>query len=95
MPTLPRTYHCSFCGKTQEHVQRLIAGPGGVYVCNECFNRFAGESDEARGANAERCSFCGKRQQQVLYVRRSPGQVAICNECIQLCQEIFAEEARQ
>ncbi len=27
---------CSFCGKTQEQVERLIAGPGGVYICNEC-----------------------------------------------------------
>jgi Holliday junction resolvase len=27
---------CSFCGKTQKEVNRLIAGPGGVYICNEC-----------------------------------------------------------
>jgi ATP-dependent Clp protease ATP-binding subunit ClpX len=27
--------HCSFCGKSQEEVQRLIAGPN-VYICNEC-----------------------------------------------------------
>jgi ATP-dependent Clp protease ATP-binding subunit ClpX len=27
---------CSFCGKTQKQVKRLIAGPGGVYICNEC-----------------------------------------------------------
>ena len=26
---------CAFCGKTQDQVQRLIAGPG-VYICNEC-----------------------------------------------------------
>lgn len=26
---------CSFCGKNQEQVSRLIAGPG-VYICNEC-----------------------------------------------------------
>ena len=26
---------CSFCGKKQEQVKRLIAGPG-VYICNEC-----------------------------------------------------------
>ena len=26
---------CSFCGKTQDEVYRLIAGPG-VYICNEC-----------------------------------------------------------
>lgn len=29
-------YRCSFCGKSQEQVQRLIAGPGGVYICDEC-----------------------------------------------------------
>jgi len=26
---------CSFCGKTQEQVRRLVAGPG-VYICTEC-----------------------------------------------------------
>ncbi len=29
-------YHCSFCGKTQDQVRRLIAGPGAVYICDEC-----------------------------------------------------------
>jgi hypothetical protein len=29
-------YRCSFCGKSQPQVLRLIAGPGGVYICNEC-----------------------------------------------------------
>ncbi len=27
---------CSFCGKKQERVRRVIAGPGGVFICNEC-----------------------------------------------------------
>lgn len=31
----PRSVKCSFCGKTQENVKRIIAGPG-VYICNEC-----------------------------------------------------------
>ncbi|MBT6844071.1 MAG: ATP-dependent Clp protease ATP-binding subunit ClpX [Candidatus Melainabacteria bacterium] len=26
---------CSFCGKTQDQVQKLIAGPG-IYICDEC-----------------------------------------------------------
>jgi ATP-dependent protease Clp ATPase subunit len=26
---------CSFCGKTQKQVVKLIAGPG-VYICDEC-----------------------------------------------------------
>ncbi len=30
------TYRCSFCGKSQEQVARLIAGPNHVYICNEC-----------------------------------------------------------
>lgn len=28
---------CSFCGKTQNQVERLIAGPN-VYICNECIS---------------------------------------------------------
>ena len=28
---------CSFCGKNQDQVKRLIAGPG-VYICDECID---------------------------------------------------------
>ncbi|MBP5599664.1 MAG: ATP-dependent Clp protease ATP-binding subunit ClpX [Lachnospiraceae bacterium] len=27
---------CSFCGKTQDMVQKLIAGPNDIYICDEC-----------------------------------------------------------
>ena len=27
---------CSFCNKTQAQVRKLIAGPGGVYICDSC-----------------------------------------------------------
>ncbi len=27
---------CSFCGKSQEQVKKLIAGPEGVFICDEC-----------------------------------------------------------
>ena len=27
---------CSFCGKPKELVKRLIAGPNGIYICDEC-----------------------------------------------------------
>ncbi len=30
-----RKLRCSFCGKTQDQVRRIIAGPG-AYICNEC-----------------------------------------------------------
>lgn len=27
---------CSFCGKTQDQVKRLVAGPNDIFICNEC-----------------------------------------------------------
>lgn len=27
---------CSFCGKSQDQVKKMIAGPAGVYICDEC-----------------------------------------------------------
>ena len=32
-----RLIRCSFCGKAQEEVKKIVAGPG-VYICNECIN---------------------------------------------------------
>ncbi|MDR0340420.1 MAG: ATP-dependent Clp protease ATP-binding subunit ClpX [Puniceicoccales bacterium] len=29
-------HHCSFCGKSQLTVDRLVEGPGGVYICDRC-----------------------------------------------------------
>ena len=29
---------CSFCGKSQKQVKKLIAGPGDVYICDECIS---------------------------------------------------------
>ena len=28
---------CSFCGKANDQVDKLVAGPG-VFICNECVN---------------------------------------------------------
>jgi ATP-dependent Clp protease ATP-binding subunit ClpX len=29
-------FTCSFCGKRREQTRRVIAGPHGVYICEEC-----------------------------------------------------------
>jgi ATP-dependent Clp protease ATP-binding subunit ClpX len=47
---------CSFCGKSQNEVKKLIAGPG-VYICNECIdicNEIINDDDQAvpTGVNA-------------------------------------------
>ena len=33
--TTPKSVRCSFCGKSQENVKKIVAGPG-VYICDEC-----------------------------------------------------------
>ncbi len=43
---------CSFCGKNQDDVQKLIAGPG-VYICNECIELCNNIVQEDREKNAE------------------------------------------
>ena len=49
---------CSFCNKSEDQVKKLIAGPNGVYICDECIDicaeiieeeleeEYAGEEDE-------------------------------------------------
>jgi hypothetical protein len=45
---LSPTLYCSFCGKSQHHVEKLIAGPS-VYICNECVD-LCNDIIEAEGA---------------------------------------------
>ena len=50
-------YKCSFCGKTDDQVNKLVAGPNGVYICDECI-RLCGEilendEQESETLNAE------------------------------------------
>jgi len=70
---------CSFCGKHQKQVKKLIAGPN-VYICNGCIDQVhtvLAASDQTAttpiatiqhvgGENREdRCSFCGKSRHRV------------------------------
>jgi ATP-dependent protease Clp ATPase subunit len=90
-----RIYVCSFCGKDQDQVRRLIAGPKGAYVCNECVAHFITDDstqNQQQLPATQRCSFCGKPQKEVERLVLAPGDVAICDECIDLCQEIIATE---
>ncbi|MBF0132187.1 MAG: ATP-dependent Clp protease ATP-binding subunit ClpX [Magnetococcales bacterium] len=44
--------HCSFCGKTQHEVRKLIAGPS-VFICNECVDLCQDIIKEEKGADPE------------------------------------------
>ena len=43
---------CSFCGKSQKQVRKLIAGPG-VYICDECIELCNEIIEEELGEAAE------------------------------------------
>ena len=46
---------CTFCEKSRHHVQSLIAGPPGVYICNECIeicNTILKEESRKSGGSA-------------------------------------------
>jgi len=47
--------HCSFCGKSQSAVEKLIVGPG-VNICNECVelcNEILNEDEEVENKEEE------------------------------------------
>ena len=95
--TLP-AYHCSFCGKSQDQVQRLIAGPGNVYLCDDCVRAFLAAPHETSDEDTQsfpltRCSFCGKKRADVAWLVIGQDDVRICDECVDLCREIIEEES--
>jgi len=51
-PSAPAPRRCSFCSRGESEVQRLIAGPEGVFICNECVDlcRDILEGDVRHGA---------------------------------------------
>ena len=80
--------HCSFCGRAQKDVDKLIAGPS-VYICNSCV--VLARRWEPLPHPGRSCSFCGRWEPQGGRVT-GHGSVAICEACLDLCDEILAEE---
>ena len=80
--------HCSFCGRAQKDVAKLVAGPG-VYICNGCVA--LARSWDPLPSPGRSCSFCGRWSPEAGRVT-GRGSVAICDQCLDLCDEIIAEE---
>ena len=93
---LPRL-RCSFCSKSQRHVERLIAGPD-VQICSECVgicnSVLATDADSGPAALAETseshadsrstpiwCSLCGT-QVSVGNLLALRGGDSVCNQCV-------------
>ena len=50
--TMKGQLKCSFCGKSQEQVRKLVAGPG-VYICDECIELCTEIVEEELGHDEE------------------------------------------
>src|SRR5262245_22757333 len=73
-PTPPRArITCSFCGKSDEQVARLVAGPT-VYICDECIDL----CNEILAQEIERDSPAGRPQSQVSAIGVEH-RCALCN----------------
>ena len=61
MPVRPEEkIRCSFCGKNQDQVRKMIAGTNGVYICDECIELCSEILEEELGnEEEERPDFSG------------------------------------
>lgn len=57
--------HCSFCGRSQKEVRRIIAGPG-AYICNECIEICKDLLDEEQNISSKSRSRRGLREEELL-----------------------------
>jgi ATP-dependent Clp protease ATP-binding subunit ClpX len=67
---------CSFCGKSQEQVRKLIAGPG-VYICDECVDLCNEILDEELFDSSAAVSQPVPRREQPPERRRTPSPIAL------------------
>jgi ATP-dependent protease Clp ATPase subunit len=108
MPYSGNLLSCSFCGKTQKQVKKLIAGVAGpdAYICDGCASRaHAVIAEPGRTAPTPIATIqvaidaAGAEQCSFCGKRRdqvaamaSAGDRRICDECLELCDGILNEE---
>lgn len=62
---------CSFCGKSQNEVKKMIAGPAGVYICDSCVTVCKTIIDRELGEEAKQ----PKKKEQPAFHLRKPSQI--------------------
>lgn len=86
MPSQRGQEACSFCGKSQRQVRRLIGGPGGVFICDACVrlcNTIVTEHDDGGGGAVARSGWqAGGRRgdgwwRRFLPLRRRAGHTGV------------------
>ena len=82
---------CSFCGKRQDEVRKLIAGPG-VFICDQCINlsqELLKEDNQPAGSTAQRPSSTDRqgltaRELELAILFAHGMSVEVIGQCISL-----------
>jgi hypothetical protein len=94
---------CSFCGRSQHEVRKLIAGPG-VYICETCVGLAEGVVRAGRATDTRlgpvhavpeqdglaRCSFCGKYRCLVTGLAARPAETGAASGPAAICTECLS-----
>jgi hypothetical protein len=93
---------CSFCGAPRRELDKLLAGPGPVFICDACVRRAAnvvagGEDGETlRHVPADddaTCSFCGNSSAiGGAMAEHSDGRPRICAKCTTTCEKLLRDD---
>jgi ATP-dependent protease Clp ATPase subunit len=94
----PEEIVCFGCGREGNSGKKIIAGPFGVFICEECVAaaELALMTDDKgptpglllERAEGRRCSFCSEQ----VAVATAGAEVGICRGCVSICQAIITED---
>ena len=68
---------CSFCHKTQDQVHKLIAGPDGVYICDECVDICAEIIEEKIDVKKEIDSLLSAKKMEHTFMSLMPAGIIL------------------
>ena len=83
--------NCSFCGKSNDKVKKLVAGPKGVHICDKCVAICVEKclcTDSEPKKEKLTCQFCDNspdKAKKVYIVKANDCQICICNKCLSVC----------
>jgi ClpX C4-type zinc finger protein len=97
-----KTVFCSFCGKNQQEVAKIIAGPS-VHICDECVGlcdriltkENVNEAEETAAATTERlCGICMEEREsdELIFLPHAAYMCAGCLEDLQAVRDKQAEK---
>ncbi len=93
----PNNLLCSFCGKTQHEVFKLVAGPLGANICDTCVSQTTDaldkQTNQAKGSNTYiDCSFCKTMVKAELAISAIDASTRICDSCLRQSRKQLSTE---